>query len=91
MLKHQGASRTAGTHMAGDAWQGTGTWQQSPNAPEKNLSSPRRLAFSLHICYFSSIFLGGIEIFRKKHRDRSCFAEKGIELQAEMSVAQFLL
>jgi len=28
MLKHQGGSRTAGTHMAGDAWQGTGTWQQ---------------------------------------------------------------
>lgn len=24
-----------------------------------------------------------------KHRDRSCFAEKGIELQAEMLAAQF--
>ena len=37
MLKHQGASRTAGTHMAGDGyvaaiathtWQGTGTWHE---------------------------------------------------------------
>ena len=28
MLKHQGASRTAGTRMAGDAWQGTGTWHE---------------------------------------------------------------
>lgn len=26
-----------------------------------------------------------------KHRDRYCFVEKGIELQAEMSVAQFFL
>ena len=48
----------------GRTWQGTGTWQQSPNASEKIDSFPRRLAFSLHICYFSSILFGGIQNFR---------------------------
>ena len=48
----------------GRTWQGTGTWQQSPNASEKICYFPGRLLFLMHLCYFSCDLFGGIEKFR---------------------------
>ena len=65
MLKHQGASRTAGTHMAGDAHgRGRVRGMNRSSASEKIEPFSGRLSFSLHFCYFSCVLYGGIEIFR---------------------------
>lgn len=59
MLKHQGASRTAGTHMAGDGYVAA----IAKRLGEDMLFSGAFVVFTT-LCFFSRVLFGGLEKFR---------------------------